>query len=284
MKRLGLTVVLAAFAAAPAAGATFTPVNPRGAGTGNERCLAGTTCPDGGAYAGNASILEIIRVDIAPSATLERVDDGLDQLWLNFYNGATPLGAVQARARYAGDNSDLGYDASGVYTKLLDVLGNSRVSVDHAATAASFAGQSKAGDIVVSGGAGDWVTIGALSGTPFPFVLHNLSAGYYLSSATGAGCPAYAVNCNVTGVSPWADWMVTWQVTSSAFPHYVIAWEDRNNTGLFNDNFGFSARPNDWDYNDYVFELRYVAPVPEPALMVLFGAGLIGAAMRLRRR
>jgi len=52
---------------------------------------------------------------------------------------------------------------------------------------------------------------------------------------------------------------------------WLIAFEDLHNLG-------------DADYNDLVAEVKEVAPIPEPATMLVVGSGLIGLAVLGRRR
>ncbi len=61
---------------------------------------------------------------------------------------------------------------------------------------------------------------------------------------------------------------------------YIVAFEDKFDS----ETPGYAGKPGDWDYNDYVFELVNVKPVPVPAAIPLFLSGLAGLGLISRRR
>jgi hypothetical protein len=66
--------------------------------------------------------------------------------------------------------------------------------------------------------------------------------------------------------------MVSWLITGGDHAgDYVIAWEDLQKLG-------------DRDYNDLVICVFGVSPVPVPAALWLFGAGLLSMVTVVRRR
>lgn len=92
--------------------------------------------------------------------------------------------------------------------------------------------------------------------------------GYYLGTPDG---PFYSdPDMNADD----ADQMVSYRgtgVNGLSVGHYVIAWEDLAYGG------------SDKDFNDMVLLVESVQPIPEPATMLLFGAGLAGLAGARRR-
>jgi len=240
--------------------AATTFVDPQG-NFGNERCLVGVAgmC-SGGSYNNTLSMVSIFQNDlnftVGAGHTLVRVDDNLDKLWANAVDNG---GEVQALARYAGDNSRLGYDPVGPtgFQALTGVLSSGKVIVN---SAAAYAGEVGAhlGDFVIA--PDSWTTIPVVAGAPYAFVLNDISQGTFLSSNNGVGS---------------FDNMVTFQVylNGVAQDHFFIAFEDRGHV-------------SDKDYNDYVAEVRFTPAIPEPEIyaMMVAGLGLMGFVGRRRRK
>lgn len=225
-------ILLLACAYAPSAAAALTPVNPAGGGGGGERCLAGNTCAQG-AYAGAFSIVRSFEKDLGLAAgSLVRVDDALDGQWTVL----TADAALRPFARYAGDNSMVGIARDGGVSLLGGTLANGIVAVDNPSR---FAGSVRAGDFARNVLA--WNPIAP--GGSFAFALSNLTSSLLLSSDTRLA------GFDNSGFAQ--DWMVTFKVPGQDL--YLLAWEDRRAIGA-------NGLPNDWDYNDYVFEVRGVAP------------------------
>jgi hypothetical protein len=263
--------LLAAAAAACACEAwgALTPVNAHGNGNGAERCLAGSACTAGD-YAGATSLVRSLEIDLGLAAgTLQRVDDSLDMQWAKVAEDA----AARPFARYAADDSTLGLSpaAGGAFSVLASSLANTRVWVDDPA---DFAGTPKSGDFRQN--AFSWAGLPGDVGSIFAFVLRNLSSHEDLSSDTslpGFDNSGYA-----------QDWLVTYRVPGMDL--FLLAWEDRSTIR--------HGKPNDYDYNDYVFVVRGAAPkllvqnlpvptpLPAPLASLALGVGLLAVAVRRR--
>jgi len=104
------------------------------------------------------------------------------------------------------------------------------------------------------------------SGSPFRFGL-DPSGSPLLSSAAADNDYCDGFHC-----LNHYDHMVSWLITDGHFAgDYIIAWEDLEKLG-------------DRDYNDLVIRISGASPVPVPAALWLFGAGLLGLAAVAGRR
>jgi hypothetical protein len=102
--------------------------------------------------------------------------------------------------------------------------------------------------------------------SPFRFGL-DPSGSPLFSSA-----PIDNVYCGWYFCSGPYDHMVSWLITGGDYAgDYIVAWEDLKKLG-------------DRDYNDLVIRVSGASPVPVPAALWLFGAGLMGLATVAGRR
>ncbi len=191
--------------------------------------------------------------------------------------------------------------SSGSFNNLVfEVAGNANLNsfgifdpTDKSNTLELFSGAAGAGSrsVLVNNGGGNYQA-GPTFGTPASahFSADNLF-GYYLETPTGffysvpsmnndAGSAAYYPNGMPHMVAFQGDGVTKLLLPGSTRPalfdqgEYFLAWED------------LPFLNSDLDYNDFVVLVESVHPVPEPAVLGMFGLGalMIGIAVGMRRR
>lgn len=253
MRRLAAALLLGIAAQVTSAAPVYTAIKDRGNSNGSERCLVGSgllggACASAGTFSETASLTQIYagRVD---GGDLVRVDDDTDKLW-------SALNGASFEVRRFGS-----YVSSA--TAVRGGIGGADASSFSAFPAAAEMplANTYLGPQAVMGEPNDadglffltpWETMIA-GPDSFALVLDAYSLGRRYTSNNGD--PS-----NVGYSDALADHMVTFRATVDGETRFLVGFERLN---------------VDKDFQDAVYELRGITPVPEPGTLALFLAGAV---------
>jgi hypothetical protein len=216
--------------------------------------------------------------------TFDRVNDTnaalTDRLWGFIGNHGT----INIEAKYASDNSVLGVyqtdpTTKNSFTALVQVSGSGySVSLQlYKSDDSGVATNSNQNNYIalnglngLTGTTGDISAIGGPNpppsgiAQPWAWGVHDISVGNYFSSYDPAN----------TNDSVQQDHFVTFALYQNGVLYgYALAYEDRLKT-----------QSGDYDYQDGVYFLTGVQPVPEPATWAIAGVGALGFGAHAWRR